>query len=278
MLELRELTYAYHKSADALSGISATITPGIHLMLGENGAGKTTLLHVMAGLLTPKAGECLLDGENVDMRMPHTRNRIIFIPDDAQIPARTVNAWAVINAPFYPRFSADDLQHYLSIFGLSGDEPLKSLSLGNRRKAVIAFALALHCEVTLLDEPTNGLDINAKKQLRRMVLESMSDDQIIVVSTHTVEDLEQLYDSVMMLRRGNMLMNERVEVIGERLSFVNAPAVLPGALYSELVPGGYRAIVDGADAEQPTQVDFNLLYSALMSERSDEILNIITKR
>jgi len=277
MLELRDLTYAYHKSADALSGITASVSPGIHLMLGENGAGKTTLLHVMAGLLTPKAGDCLLCGVDVAARMPETQAQIVFLADDAQIPARTVNAWAGIHAPFYPQFSADDLQKWLGLFGLTGDEPLKSMSLGNRRKAAIAYTLALHCPLTLLDEPTNGLDINAKKLLRRIMLESLADNQIIMVSTHTVEDLEQLYDSVMMISRGHVVMNERVDALGTCLSFVSSPAPLPDALYGELVPGGYRSIIAGGDYGESTQVDFNLLYSALMSERSNEILNQITR-
>lgn len=130
--------------------------------------------------------------------------------------------------------------------------------------------------MTLLDEPTNGLDINAKKQLRHLMMRNMRDDAVIIVSTHTVWDLEQLFDGVVMLRGGHVMMSRSVDEITRRLAFVTSPAAVDDALYQEFSMTGYRAIVEASD-EVETQIDYNLLYSALMSPGAESLLALINK-
>ncbi|MDE6490896.1 MAG: ABC transporter ATP-binding protein [Muribaculaceae bacterium] len=276
-VRLENITYRYSKYRDALVNATASIEPGIHLLLGENGSGKTTLLHVMAGLRLPQEGICLIDGEDVSMREPSVLSRVFFLPDDGMLPCKTINEFSRMHAGFYPNFSAEDLALNLADFGLSGDEPLKALSLGMRKKAAIAYVLALHCAVTLLDEPTNGLDINAKKQLRHLMMRNMRDDAVVIVSTHTVWDLEQLFDGVMMLRSGHIMMSRTVDEITSRLAFVTSPASIDGALYQEFSMTGYRGIVESSD-DVETQIDYNLLYSALMSPSAESVLGVINNK
>lgn len=273
-VRLENVTYRYSKYRDALVEASASIEPGIHLLLGENGAGKTTLLHVMAGLRIPQEGVCLINGEDVSARVPSVLSQVFFLADDGMLPCKTINEFSRVHAVFYPGFSADDLARNLADFGLSGDEPLKALSLGMRKKAAIAYVLALHCGVTLFDEPTNGLDINAKKQLRHLMMRNMRDDAVIIVSTHTVWDLEQLFDGVIMLRGGHVMMSRSIDEITGRIAFVNSPASIDGALYQEFSMTGYRGIVAASD-DVETPIDYNLLYSALMSPSAESVLALI---
>lgn len=169
MIVLNNLTYRYRKGAEALTDVSASIGPGIHLLLGENGAGKTTLLHVMAGLLYPSSGECLIDGEDASRRLPSELSRMFFLGDNMPFPAKTINEMSRIHAVFYPGFDPVQLQENLKSFGLTGDEPIAKMSLGNRHKSQVAYALALRTDILLLDEPANGLDISAKQALQSML-------------------------------------------------------------------------------------------------------------
>ncbi|MDE7406976.1 MAG: ATP-binding cassette domain-containing protein, partial [Muribaculaceae bacterium] len=143
MINLTNVTYWYHKSHKALDDTTATIDEGIYLLLGENGAGKTTLLEIISGLLFPRSGHCSVNGMNVSERQPQTLQQVFMLSDTADLPCLTINELKRIHAPFYPTFSADDLALNLSDMGLTGDEPLKSLSFGTRKKAAIAYVLAL---------------------------------------------------------------------------------------------------------------------------------------
>jgi len=275
MIQLDNISFRYGRTFYALRDVTTTIDPGIHLLLGENGAGKTTLLQLMAGLLFPGNGTCRIDGMDVSLREPDTMRNLFFLPEDYVFPAKTINDFMRMHARFYPTFSADDLGRNLADFGMTGDELLMGLSLGMRKRANLAYVLALHCPVTLLDEPANGLDINAKKCLRQLIMRNCADDQTIIVSTHTVWDLEQLFDGVIVLNRGGLVLAKSVYEIAERISFVTSPSHYPGAWYEEVSMAGYRSIAPRRDDAPETSVDFNLLYSALMSHNAQLIINML---
>ena len=275
MIQLDNISFRYGRTFYALRDINTTIAPGIHLLLGENGAGKTTLLQLMAGLLFPAMGTCRIDGADVTLREPTTMQNVFFLPEDYLFPAKTINDFMRMHSHFYPTFSAEDLGRNLADFGMTGDEPLTGLSLGMRKRANLAYVLALHCPVTLLDEPANGLDINAKKCLRQLIMRNCGDDQTIIVSTHTVWDLEQLFDGVIVLSRGGLVLAKPVYEIAERISFVTSSSHYPGAWYEEVSMAGYRSIAPRRDDDPETCVDFNLLYSALMSHNAQLIINML---
>lgn len=108
MIRLDNLSYSYrHGKQDAIDHASATIGPGIHLLLGENGAGKTTLLRLMAGLLTPAEGACLVDDHSVSERVPSLIQSIFFLPDNLELPTKSINEFAAVHSRYYPAYSAD---------------------------------------------------------------------------------------------------------------------------------------------------------------------------
>lgn len=274
MIRFDDLSFSYRKGSDALREINAEIGPGIHLLLGENGAGKTTLLHLIDGLLRPSSGSCDIDGIHPASRNPDLMQRCFFLSDNFECPYATIADMARCHAPFYPGFSDDRLRSNLAVFGQQGDEKIKRMSLGTRRKAFLAYALALGVDVLLLDEPANGLDIDSKKELRRMIGECVSEEQTVIISTHTVYDLQSLYDGIIVLSQSRLLLSMPTWKLAERLAFVASPSPVSDALFQEPDSGLFRAIVRN-DGDCDTDINYTLLYSALMSERRDEIISII---
>lgn len=274
MLQFKNISYSYGKGHKALADIDAGIDTGICLLLGENGAGKTTLLGLASGSLIAQEGSIDFDGENPADRLPSTMSSVFYLTDDWQSPFRTIRQTAKYHAPFYPTFDADMFEANLAAFGLTGNERLKSLSLGMRHKTGIAYALALRPRLLLLDEPANGLDIDSKKELRRMMSRCIDETQTVIISTHTVADLEVLYDNLLLLHAGTVVLAVPAPTISSRLSFVTSAVPVPDALYIEPDCGVFRAIVR-ADEPYQTAVDYELLYSAIASGAAPEILNIL---
>lgn len=274
MIDIKNLSFNYNKGYKALDNINANLGAGVHLLLGENGAGKTTLLHVIAGLLFAKDGSCSIDGNDISLRRPCDMSKVFFMPEDITFPAKNINDFAKIHSQFYPTFNEEIFRQNLEIFHLTGNESFSSLSLGNRKKANLAYVMALGSDVLLLDEPTNGLDINAKKELLKIMVGSLREDQTVIVSTHTVWDLKNLFESVMMLRRGNLLLSMTTEELGSKLSFMASTAPSPNALYIEQDMNGFRWIEKNIDGNE-TEINFSLIYSALMSNAAQNVLDAL---
>lgn len=274
MINLDDVSYRYAAGMEALSHVSAELSPGIYLLLGENGAGKTTLLHIIAGLLFPTTGSCTIDSEAPMTREPSVLNKVFILPDNLAFPQSTLNRFVAEHSRFYPTFNPDMLAENLEEFGLTGNERFRSLSLGNKRKSLIAYALALGTEVLLLDEPANGLDIGSKQILKRMIARNIGENRTLIVSTHIVSDLETLYDGVMMLRRSNLILSMPTAELQSRISFVCGPVPPVNALYYAQGAGVFHSIVPCTNEEE-TAIDFNLLYMGMQSNAADSILEIL---
>ncbi|MDE6048943.1 MAG: ABC transporter ATP-binding protein, partial [Paramuribaculum sp.] len=247
---------------------------GIHLLLGENGAGKTTLLHIISGLLFPNTGCCEIDGLKMADRTPEALSKVFFLADNLDFPQLTVKKFAAVHSPFYSKFDNELFEENLREFGLTGNEKFRSLSLGNKRKSLIAYSLALSTDVLLLDEPANGLDIGSKQILRRMVARCAANFRTIIISTHTVTDLEYLFDGIMMLKRGRLILSESVGRVQSVLSFITAPVPPVESVFSIQNLGAFRCIVP-ADESTESEIDFVLLYLALQSKDADKVLNLL---
>ncbi len=271
-IELQDLGFRYPKSAmPALSAITAVISPGMHLLLGENGAGKTTLLHLIGGLLYPTEGRCSVDGCDTRLRLPSINSHIFFTGVGLDYPARSINEMASIHGCFYPAFSMSQLRENLRSFNQNGNEKLTSLSSGNAQKAKIAYALALNTDILLLDEPANGLDIESKRIMQELIADRTQPHQTVIVSTHTVADLEHLYDGVIDLRGGSLLYALSVDEIIGRLRFVVADTMPDEAIYSEMRVGRYHCIMPNLTGAY-TDPDYQLLYMAMRTPASNGIM------
>lgn len=258
------LSYRYNgrKGTLALDDITSKITPGLWLLMGENGAGKTTLLHLIAGLLYPTSGSCKIDGANTSFRLPSISSHLFFSGSDVAYPYSTIRKMIKSHAQFYPRFSIDLLDRNLATFGLTGNEKLQSLSLGNRQKSKLAYALSLRTPILLLDEPANGLDIESKREMQRLIARTLEPDQTVIVSTHSVADLENLYDGVIDLHNGRLSYLLSLEEIQNKWLFEVHDNIPENAIYSEQRIGKYHCILPNEEGKY-SEPDYELIYMAV---------------
>ncbi|MCC8119551.1 MAG: ABC transporter ATP-binding protein [Bacteroidales bacterium] len=275
MIKLEDITFSYRRGVPALIDATAEIGAGINLLLGPNGSGKTTLLKILATTLMPEQGTYQMDGAQMDKRTPSDLSKLFFLSEDEKFPLNTINDMVVHHACFYPTFSIAALRNNLAAYNMSGDEKLSDMSLGQRKKANVAYALALGTDLLMLDEPANGMDIGSKKIFNQLLASNYRDGQIVIIATHTVHDMKNLFDGVIMLNQGHIELCASVERITRRLAFVISSALPPQALYKESDLQGYRAIVINEMAEEETNIDYELLYAALLSPVGEEIVNLI---
>lgn len=271
MLSIQNLIYTYPKSSHpVLNGLNLELRQGaVYGLLGSNGSGKSTLLYLMCGLLRPKAGSVTYNGTEVSRRLPSVLASTFLVPEEVVLPPVSLGEFVKVNAPFYPNFSHQDLERHLTHFHLTPDIHLGRLSMGQRKKAFIAFALACNTPLLLMDEPTNGLDIPGKAEFRRALVSAMTDTRTAVISTHQVRDLDRVLDHVVMIDHSRTLINCSMARIQERLSFglsAQAQPLSSTMLYCESVPGGYATVeLNGPDPATVTDVNLESLFELALT-------------
>jgi ABC-2 type transport system ATP-binding protein len=167
------------------------------------------------------------------------------------------------------------MKEILSLFGLDSTSILTKLSHGQKKKLMIGFALATQCRLLILDEPTNGLDIPSKYQFRKLLAGSLNEDQLILISTHQVKDIENIIDTILILDDGRIAFNQTIEDISEKLAFEAVSDISDeNIIYSESIPGGYKTIkpLNGFS----TEIDIELLFNAIIS--GHKLLNHVTTK
>lgn len=267
MIELKQVGFGYKKEA-LFKGANLTLVPGnIYGLLGLNGAGKSTLLQLMAGLLFPDEGDMNVLGFEPAKRSPNLLAEIFFLSETIIVPNVTDVEYISVHAPFYPNFDHQHMKRCLAEFEIPAGKTLASLSHGQQKKFLLSFGLSCRTRLLVLDEPTNGLDIPSKGLFRRLVAESLSEEQIFVVSTHQVLDVESLIDSILILHEGKILFNQNVGAVTDNLR-MSQSATLPedasDLLYSEPVLGGYATV--SIDRSAPDgRLDLELLFKAVIA-------------
>ncbi|MDE6099389.1 MAG: ABC transporter ATP-binding protein [Muribaculaceae bacterium] len=277
MLKIKNLSYSYPgNSTPVISDLQLEIQPGaIYGLLGANGTGKSTLLYLISGLLKPATGKVTFNNDETIRRLPKTLSEIFLVAEEFDLPSISLDEYVRLNAPFYPRFSIEQMHSYLEHFRLSADIHLGHLSMGQRKKAFIAFALACNTSLLLMDEPTNGLDIPGKAEFRRAIVSASSSERTIIISTHQVRDLEQVLDHVAMIDRKGLILNTSIAAIQNKLQFIFAhnPAECAGALWSSPVAGGYSIIRRRDENMDETDVNLESLFELAYS--NPEIINAL---
>ena len=209
MIEIKDVTFAYRSHQPVLDGFSLQFARGgIYGLLGKNGTGKSTLLYLMMGLLRPQKGEVTIDGIWASQRRPEVLGEMFLVPEEYDLPPISLQKYVSAVRPFYPRFSQELLEKSLQNFEMTRDINLGQLSMGQKKKVYMSVAIASGTRYLLMDEPTNGLDILSKSQFRKAIIDSMSDDRTVIVSTHQVHDVERLLDHVCIIDRNRVLLNE----------------------------------------------------------------------
>ena len=278
MIEVENLSFSYgRRKSKVLEDFSMKLDKGSgYGLLGKNGTGKSTLLYLMAGLLRPQTGNVFYKGVDVKKRYSDTLQDMFLVPEEFALPNVSLKQYVKLNAPFYPNFSDELLNACLRDFDMNDDIHLGELSMGQKKKAFMCFALATNTLLLMMDEPTNGLDIPSKSQFRKVIASGMSDDKAVIISTHQVRDIDSLLDHVLIMDGTKLLLNESVSAICEKLYFseqgMNEPT--HGALYVQPSVQGNSVILPNEFGED-SNMNLEVLFNAMLAERErmQQILN-----
>ena len=270
MIEVENLSFSYgRRKSKVLEDFSMKLDKGsVYGLLGKNGTGKSTLLYLMAGLLRPQTGNVLYKGVDVKKRYPDTLQDMFLVPEEFALPNVSLKQYVKLNAPFYPNFSNELLNACLRDFDMNEDIHLGELSMGQKKKAFMCFALATNTSLLMMDEPTNGLDIPSKSQFRKVIASGMSDDKAVIISTHQVRDIDSLLDHVLIMDGSKLLLNQSVSSICEKLYFAEQGMNEPteGALYVQPSVQGNSVILPNEYGED-SKLNLEVLFNAILAER-----------
>lgn len=220
MIQLKNLSFRYNSKVKLFHNINLSLEKGrIYGLLGKNGAGKSSLMRQLCGLLTPTEGGIWVNHFEPKRREPAFLQTIYFVPEQIFVPNLKLWQYVALYAPFYPHFDKAIFEQHLTALDVQGNPKLTALSFGQQKKFALAFALASGADVILLDEPTNGLDIPAKSQFRKLLAANLSEEKTVLISTHQIKDLDNLIDEVIILDKGEMVIKTALQDIAEKLSF-----------------------------------------------------------
>lgn len=269
MLQVENISFSYgRRKPEVLSDFSFSLEKGrVYGLLGKNGVGKSTLLYLMCGLLTPKHGRVMYHGVDMRRRLPETLRDVFLVPEEFDLPAVSLVQFVELNSPFYPNLSKEDMMTYLHLFEMDWNIHLGGLSMGQKKKVFMSFALATHTSLLLMDEPTNGLDIMAKSQFRKFIASGMSDERTIVISTHQVRDIDNVLDHVVIMNNSRVLLDESIVRVTERLAFVesDSPALAEEALYKLPSVQGNSLLLPNREGVE-TKLNLELLFGAVLAD------------
>jgi len=267
MITTESLTFWYSKQKRIFEKLNLELDAGhIYGLLGKNGAGKTTLLKLICGLSFPKSGTIAIDGLIPARREPGFLVDIFFVPEEISLPSLTPKKFANIHCGFYPAFIPDIYSECLEKFEVDTDQNFSGMSYGQKKKTMIAFALATNTRYLFLDEPTSGMDIPSKAAFRSMIAASFTEERTIILSTHMVRDLESLIDSVIILENRRIIMNRPLDQVAHKLTFGHSSiSSFPGEMIyssnSELGP----TIISLNPSGIPGNVDLEALFNACIN-------------
>lgn len=209
MLQASNLSKKYN-GRTALDHVNVEMGDGkIYAFLGPNGSGKTTFMKILASLTKQSEGELLLDGKALSIK---SRADVAYLPTETHAyPFMTVGEFGEYYKTFFKDFDEIRYKSWVERMKISFRTPFKVLSSGMDKKVRVAVTLAREAKVLILDEPFNGVDLLAREEIEKMILEVMSDDRTIILSSHLVEEVESYVNFALFFNEGRLLAMEDVE-------------------------------------------------------------------
>ncbi len=209
---------ALHKSYGArkvLENVSLSLESGTIVgLLGPNGCGKTSMIKIIAGLIQDYEGQVLIDG-----RVPgeYTKSIVSYLPEKTYLGdnLRAKDALDFFE-DFYSDFDREKASKMLSQFKLDPNQKIKSMSKGMQEKVQLILVMSRKAKVYLLDEPLGGLDPASRKAMLDIILNNYSEDSVVLLSTHLINDVERIFDRVIMVGEKRILIDDTVDNIREK--------------------------------------------------------------
>ena len=229
---------------------------GVHAIVGANGAGKSTLFRVLLGFASSDAGSAEVLGCDSRYLTPQHRARIGFVNEEHTLPGwMRVSELAAMQTRLYPRWSEARYRQVLANFNVADRQKIAGLSRGERAGVSLALALAQGPELLILDEPTLGLDVVAKRAFLDALLQtSLDDGATVVYCSHQMEEIERIADNLVIMERGLLRHMSPPDAFCERVALWIADfpfrqpdaAHLPGVLETRIIDGlTHMVVFDG---------------------------------
>ena len=222
ILSIRGLTKVYSSGTEALKPIDLDIKRGeIFALLGPNGAGKTTMISIICGIVRPSGGEVLIDGKNWQRNYREARTRIGLVPQELTMDVfeplmSTVSFSRELFGRAPNRARIEEILRELSLWD-KRKTILKELSGGMKRRVMIAKALAHDPDILFLDEPTAGVDVELRRDMWNMVRRLRENGTTIILTTHYIEEAEEMADRVGVIDKGELILVEEKKELMKKL-------------------------------------------------------------
>jgi len=218
VIRLNEITKRFG-SEMALDRVSLAVPPGVvFALLGENGAGKTTAIRIMLGLAEPDIGYAEVLGLPSAKRGMEIRRRVGYVPERLSLyDWMTVAEIGWFTAGFYGDGYLPEYRRLVSQFTLPETKRIKGLSKGMRAKVALSLALAHQPELLVLDEPTSGLDALVRREFLESMVDRAAAGQTVFLSSHQIAEVERVADIVAILRKGKLMLVERLDELKNRV-------------------------------------------------------------
>lgn len=193
-----------YASCVAVDDISLNIEDGkVYALLGPNGSGKTTLMKMIMGLTMPSQGLITLDGRPYTKE---TKSQVVYMPTENYFfPYMKIKDVVKYQKDFYEDFSESEFERLLDRMQLRFSDKVRNMSTGMLAKLKIAVALARNARIVMLDEPLNGIDILAREVIIDAIKEGANGNRTMIVSSHLVDELEQVVDGAIFIRNGQLI-------------------------------------------------------------------------
>lgn len=214
LVQISHLNKAYDR-IPVLNDFQLTVEPGkIVGLLGPNGCGKTTLMKIMAGLINDYRGEVLIDGQRPGI---HTKSIISYLPEKTYLADwMRANDAIVMFDDFYSDFDKAKALELLSRFHLEPRQKLKAMSKGMQEKLQLILVMSRAARLYILDEPLSGVDSAARSSILDIILKNYNEDASLILSTHLIYDVERIFDEVVMMGYGKIILQDSVDGIREK--------------------------------------------------------------
>jgi ABC-2 type transport system ATP-binding protein len=253
VIETRGLSKRYGRKL-ALNQLDLQVPRGrIHAIVGANGAGKSTLFRILLGFLAPSAGESRILGIDSQELGTADRGRIGFVNEEHTLPTwMRVQAVTAMQRRQYPRWNQQAFEQVLGHYHVLPEQKVSQLSRGERAGFNLALALAQRPELLVLDEPTLGLDVVAKRAFLESLMQSnVADDCTVIYCSHQMEEIERVADNLIILERGELKNMSSPDDFRERVRYWVAdipfkgpdPRTIPGLLEASRIDGLHHYVV-----------------------------------
>ena len=241
VIRIEQLSKTYASGHPALKGIDLDIRKGeIFALLGPNGAGKTTLISIICGIVNPGGGRVLVDGHDIVRDYRAARSKIGLVPQELYNEGFE-SVWATVRFSrglFGKKPNDAYLEKILRDLSLwdKRDARILDLSGGMKRRVMIAKALSHEPSILFLDEPTAGVDVELRRDMWEMVRGLRERGVTIILTTHYIEEAEEMADRIGVIRQGEIILVEDKEVLMRKLGKKQLTLILQQPLAA--LPGG----------------------------------------